>query len=65
MAGRPAIFRQRDAQQLINAARRAGVARVDFKVGDSTAIVYINDTAEPVIDGEPSNSFDKIMQPHA
>jgi hypothetical protein len=71
MSGRPAIFRQRDAKQLISAAKACGLKQIDFKVGDSTATVYLTDPpeAQPLIGsgdvncGDPNNSFDKILAP--
>jgi hypothetical protein len=58
MSGRPAIFRQRDVKQLINAAKSCGVKQLDIRIGQATATVYLNDPAEaqPLIGGQSTDS---------
>ena len=65
MSGRPALIRQRDSKQIINAAKKAGAKRVEFRIGTVPVIVHLaepadNETTESADDS--NNSFDKIMR---
>jgi hypothetical protein len=65
MSGRPAVIRQRDCKQIINAAKKAGAKGVEFRIGAIPVIVHL---AEPADDetadntDDNNNSFDKIMR---
>jgi len=41
MSGRPAVIRQRDCKQIINAATKAGAKKVEFRVGGVTAVATL------------------------
>jgi hypothetical protein len=43
MSGRPAVIRQRDSKQIINAAKKAGAKRVEFRIGDVPVIVHLTE----------------------
>ena len=43
MSGRPALIRQRDSKQIINAAKKAGAKRVEFRIGTVPVIVHLNE----------------------
>ena len=62
MSGRPALIRQRDSKQIINAAKKAGAKRVEFRIGAVPVIVHLadNETADNADDN--NNSFDKIIR---
>lgn len=61
MSGRPAIIRQRDCKQIINAAKKAGAPKVELKLPNGTAaIIHLNAPEEK--SGDSNNSFDKIMR---
>jgi hypothetical protein len=65
MSGRPALIRQRDSKQIINAAKKAGAKKVEFRIGTVPVIVHLaepadNETADNADDS--NNSFDKIMR---
>lgn len=62
MSGRPAIFRQRDAKQLINAAKSAGLKQIVFRIGQATATVYLTDPpeAQPLIGGGGQSADSEI-----
>ena len=55
MSGRPAVIRQRDSKQIINAAKKAGAKRVEFRIGDVPVIVHLT---EP--DQTPAAKDEKI-----
>ena len=42
MSGRPALIRQRDCKQIIAAAKKAGVPRVEMKIGQLAVILHLN-----------------------
>ena len=42
MSGRPALIRQRDAKQIIAAAKKAGVPKVEVKIGEVAVILHLN-----------------------
>lgn len=44
MSGRPAVIRQRDSKQIINAAKKAGARRVEFRIGDVPVIVHLTES---------------------
>jgi hypothetical protein len=46
MSGRPAVIRQRDSKQIINAAKKAGAKRVEFRIGDVPVIVHLTESDE-------------------
>lgn len=39
MSGRPSLIQQREAKQLIRAARQAGAKRVEVKLPNGTAVI--------------------------
>jgi hypothetical protein len=43
MTGRPAVIRQRDSKPIINAAKKAGAKRVEFRIGDVPVIVHLTE----------------------
>jgi hypothetical protein len=47
MSGRPALIRQREAKQIIAAAKKAGAPKVEVKLPGGTAvIIHLNATEE-------------------
>ena len=46
MSGRPALIRQRDSKQIINAAKKAGAKRVEFRIGDVPVIVHLTECSD-------------------
>jgi hypothetical protein len=46
MSGRPALIRQRDAKQIIAAAKKAGAPKVEVKLPGGTAVVIHLGAAE-------------------
>jgi hypothetical protein len=46
MSGRPALIRQRDSKQIINAAKNAGAKRVEFRIGNVPVIVHLTESDE-------------------
>ena len=42
MSGRPALIRQRDCKQIINAAKKAGAKGVEFRIGPVPVIVHLD-----------------------
>jgi hypothetical protein len=51
MSGRPALIRQRDSKQIINAAKKAGAKRVEFRIGDVPVIVHLAESEKPAASG--------------
>jgi len=49
MSGRPALIRQRDSKQIINAAKKAGAKRVEFRIGTVPVIVHLVELDEKPI----------------
>ena len=49
MSGRPAVIRQRDSKQIINAAKKAGAKRVEFRIGTVPVIVHLVESDEKPI----------------
>jgi len=43
MSGRPALIRQRDCKQIINAAKKAGAKGVEFRIGAIPVIVHLTE----------------------
>jgi len=43
MSGRPALIRQRECKQIINAAKKAGAKGVEFRIGDVPVIVHLTE----------------------
>ena len=43
MSGRPALIRQRDVKQIVNAAKRAGAKDVEVKIGDVKLTIHLAD----------------------
>jgi hypothetical protein len=41
MSGKPALIRQRDAKQIIAAAKKAGCAKVEVKIGSTAVIIHL------------------------
>jgi hypothetical protein len=52
MSGRPAVIRQRDCKQIINAAKKAGARQVQVNLPGGTSIVIplVPDDDKPVAD---------------
>jgi hypothetical protein len=44
MSGRRAVIRQRDAKQIIAAAKKAGVPKVEVKIGEVAVILHLNES---------------------
>ena len=63
MSARPAVIRQRDSKQIINAAKKAGAKGVEFRIGPVPIIVHL-DAADfdATLPDDSNNSFDKIMR---
>jgi hypothetical protein len=59
MSGRPALIRQRDCKQIINAARAKGV---EFRIGAIPVIVHLADNEAADNADDNNNSFDKIIR---
>jgi hypothetical protein len=49
MSGRPAVIRQRDSKQIINAAKKAGAKSVEFRYGEVTAIIRLAESSDAPI----------------
>ena len=49
MSGKPALIRQRDCKQIINAAKKAGAKEVEFRVGTVPVIVHLVESDEKPI----------------
>jgi hypothetical protein len=62
MSGRPALIRQRDAKQIIAAAKKAGVPKVEMKMGGVVVILHLNAPEDEDTPPDSNNSFDKIMR---
>jgi hypothetical protein len=43
MSGRPAKIRQRDAKQILEAAKKAGAKNAEFRMGDVSVIINLAD----------------------
>jgi hypothetical protein len=54
MSGRPALIRQRDCKQIINAAKKAGAKGVEFRIGPVPVIVHLD--ASDVPDAADNNT---------
>ena len=52
MSGRPALIRQRDCKQIIQAAKKAGAPKVELKLPNGTAAVIHLDRQEQKDDDE-------------
>jgi hypothetical protein len=53
MSGKPAMFREREGKRVIALAKRAGAREVEFRYGDVTAIVRLDESDEK--DAAPSD----------
>jgi hypothetical protein len=42
MSGRPALIRQREAKQIIEAAKKAGANEVEVRIGEVSVIVHLS-----------------------
>ena len=42
MSGRPALIRQREAKQIIEAAKKAGAKEVEVRIGEVSVIVHLS-----------------------
>jgi hypothetical protein len=63
MGGRPALVRQRDLKQIINAARKAGASGVEIQMGAVPIIIRLDATdTDTTLPEDSNNSFDKIMR---
>jgi hypothetical protein len=48
MSGRPAAIRQRDVKQVIGAAKKEGVTKVEVRIGTVPVIIYLNEEENSV-----------------
>lgn len=48
MSGRPMAIRQREARQIIAAAKQAGAKDVTVKIGEVSSTVHLTDDKSPV-----------------
>ena len=62
MSGRPAQIRQRDAKQIIQAAKKAGVPKVELTVGGVGVVFHLTAPEGEDVPPDSNNSFDKIMR---
>jgi hypothetical protein len=62
MSGRPAVIRQRDLKQTLNAARKAGASQVKVKFGEVEVTIPLIDGDEVPTAPDSNNSFDKVMR---
>jgi hypothetical protein len=62
MSGRPALIRQRDAKQIIQAAKKAGVPKVELTVGGVGVVFHLTAPEGEDVPPDSNNSFDKIMR---
>jgi hypothetical protein len=65
MSGRPALIRQRDAKQIIAAAKKAGAPRVELTLPGGTAVViHLNEEKEKPKDkrGRPGSIADAVKR---
>jgi len=62
MSGRPALTRQRDAKQIIQAAKKAGVPKVELTVGGVGVVFHLTAPEGEDVPPDSNNSFDKIMR---
>jgi len=51
MSGRPALIRQREAKQIIAAAKKAGAKEVEVRIGEVSVIIHLADQ-KPVAEEE-------------
>ncbi len=49
MSGRPALIRQREAKQIIAAAKKAGAPKVEIKIGEVAVIIHLNTPEEKTV----------------
>jgi sialic acid synthase SpsE len=61
MSGRPALIRQREAKQIINAAKQAGAKQVEFQIEGVPVIVRLDD-AKPKERARPGSLADAIKR---
>jgi hypothetical protein len=47
MSGKPAMFREREGKKVIELARKAGAKSVEFRYGEVTAIVRLDEADAP------------------
>jgi len=52
MSGRPALFREREGKKVIELAKRVGAKEVEFRYGDVTAIVRLDESGEKSVEPE-------------
>jgi hypothetical protein len=53
MSGRPALIRQREAKQIIEAAKKAGAKQVEVKLPNEVAVIVHLDLPEEKSEDEP------------
>jgi glutamine phosphoribosylpyrophosphate amidotransferase len=59
MGGRPALIRQRDLKQVINAARKAGAKEVELRIGDVPAIIRLSSEGEAIKASTADDELDR------
>jgi hypothetical protein len=52
MSGKAAMFREREGKKVIALAKKAGAKAVEFRYGDVTAIVRLEEAAEKSVEAE-------------
>jgi hypothetical protein len=57
MSGKPALIRQRDAKQIIAAAKKAGVPRVEVKIGEVAVILHLRESEKPAAPVADANEW--------
>jgi hypothetical protein len=62
MSGRAAVIRQRDAKQILAAAKKAGVPKVELTVGGIGVVFHLSAPEGEDVPPDSNNSFDKIMR---
>jgi hypothetical protein len=62
MAGRPALFRERELDKAINAARKVGTKQVKFECAGICVTIPLPGDGDETAPDDSNNSFDKIMR---
>jgi hypothetical protein len=62
MSGKPSRVKQREIQQVVTGAMRAGATKVVVQLGEASIVIHGNTSAAISAEPESNNSFDKIMR---
>jgi hypothetical protein len=57
MSGKPALIRQRDAKQIIAAAKKAGAPKVEVKIGEVAVIIHLGESEKPAASNDEGNEW--------